>query len=122
MGLQTKECIAYKNNEQIIDEVRAEFHPILQWVSDTIDIWNLLKIYDRRMKASNCTKISTTVILENSDLLAEGGINSYTIIRRPIKACCSELCFAGRGVGGMRNKGERNLTSKYSGAPFHSNT
>ena len=69
------------------------------------------------MKASNCTKISTTVVLQNSDLLAKGGFNSYAIIRQPIKGCTSKLCFAGRGIGGMRNKGERNLTSKPSGTP-----
>ena len=120
-GLQTCNHKNHGSNAEVIDSVRDSFNPVLQWVGDELNIWQLLKDFDKRAKNNKCCEgISITVIINNLDLLLEAGFNSYTLIKRPLKTCVFELRFAGSGYGGMKNKGERNWTSKASGtsSPF----
>ncbi len=115
-GLSEDEiCNVINKNNKTIDEVRAGFDPILQKIGDLIHIWDLLKKFNSNPANHKGEKI--TVILKNSDLIIEGGRNSFFLIRTPLKDCVRKLCFSRRGFGGSRNKGERNLAGSPAGTP-----
>lgn len=116
MGLSKDEiCRVINKNNQTIDEVRASFDPVLQKIGDLIKIWELLKKFNSNPDNHTSEGEKITVILKNSDLIAEAGINSYSLIKAPMRGCIKQLCFGRRGIGGSRNKGERNRAGSPSG-------
>lgn len=117
-GLSEDEiCNVINKNNQTIDKVRAEFNPVLQKIGDFIHILDLLKKFNSNPANHISQGEKITVILKNSDLIFEGGRNSYFLIKTSLKICFKKLCFSRRGFGGTRNKGERNRAGSPSGIP-----